>query len=106
MAPIFVVRFTIWNRPTSGFAPMDVCFRPPFIGIYEVDKIFGIAVFFAMFAIGEIFLPAGFTVDIPVSVHCIVIFIVEEVFIALGTLFQVFIPALRTKVNVSWVHHF
>ena len=93
----------IFRAPLSaGIAAISVIFRagitPLFIQIGNVDKSVAVGILFATFTERKIF-PAGFTVDIPVPVHRIIIFIVEEVFIAIGTLFQVFLPAFRAKVN-------
>ena len=49
-----------------------------------------------MFAVGKIF-PAGFTINISLPVNDVVIFIVDEVFPAVGALLQVFVPAIRAE---------
>ena len=63
-----------------------------------MDKVVTVGILFATFAVGKIF-PAGFAINIPLPVNDVVIFIVDEVFPAVGTLLQMFVPAIRAKVN-------
>ena len=64
-----------------------------------MDKVVTVGILFAMFAVGKIF-PAGFAINIPLPVNDVVIFIVDEVFPAIGTLSQMFVPAFRAKVKL------
>ena len=64
-----------------------------------MDKVVAVGKLVATFAVGKIF-PAGFAINIPLPVNDVVIFIVDEVFPAVGTLLQVFIPAIRAKVKL------
>lgn len=64
-----------------------------------MDKVIAVGILFATFAVGKIF-PAGFAINIPLPVNDVVIFIVDEVFPAVGALFQVFVPAIRAKVKL------
>ena len=63
-----------------------------------MDKVVTVGILVATFAVGKIF-PAGFAINIPLPVNDVVIFIVDEVFPAVGALLQVFVPAIRAKVN-------
>ena len=64
-----------------------------------MDKVVTVGILVATFAVGKIF-PAGFAINIPLPVNDVVIFIVDEVFPAVGALFQVFVPAIRAKVKL------
>ena len=64
-----------------------------------MDKVVFTGKLFTMFAERKIF-PAGFAINISLPVNDVVIFIVDEVFPAVGTLLQVFIPAIRAKVKL------
>ena len=64
-----------------------------------MDKVVTVGILVATFAVGKIF-PAGFTIDIPLPVNDVVIFIVDEVFPTIGALFQVFVPAIRAEVKL------
>ena len=44
--------------------------------------------------------PAGFAIDISLPVNDVVIFIVDEVFSAVGALLQVFVPAIRAEMKL------
>ena len=55
---------------------------------------------FATFTEGKT-LPAGFAIDISFPVNGVVIFIVDEVFPAVGTLLQVFVPTIRAEMKFS-----
>jgi hypothetical protein len=79
--------------------PFGTTPTPPFIRIFKVDEVFRTTVLFAMFAERK-FIPAGFAIDILLSVNDVVIFIVDEVFPAVGTLSQMFVPAIRAKVKL------
>lgn len=64
-----------------------------------MDKVVAVGKLVATFAVGKIF-PAGFAINIPLPVNDVVIFIVDEVFSAVGALFQVFVPAIRAEVKL------
>ena len=64
-----------------------------------MDKVVTVGILFATFAVGKIF-PAGFAINIPHPVNDVVIFIVDEVFPAVGTLLQMFVPAFRAEVKL------
>lgn len=64
-----------------------------------MDKVVFTGKLFTMFAVGKIF-PAGFAINIPLPVNDVVIFIVDEVFPAVGALFQVFVPAFRAEMKL------
>ena len=64
-----------------------------------MNKVVTVGILVATFAVGKIF-PAGFTIDIPLPVNDVVIFIVDEVFPTIGALFQVFVPAIRAEVKL------
>ena len=64
-----------------------------------MNKVVTVGILFATFAVGKIF-PAGFAIDIPLPVNDVVIFIVDEVFPAVGTLLQMFVPAFRAEVKL------
>ena len=64
-----------------------------------MDKVIAVGILVATFAVGKIF-PAGFAINIPLPVNDVVIFIVDEVFPAVGTLSQMFVPAFRAEVKL------
>ena len=64
-----------------------------------MDKVIAVGILVATFAVGKIF-PAGFAINIPLPVNDVVIFIVDEVFPAVGALLQVFVPAIRAEVKL------
>ena len=70
-----------------------------------MDKVIAVGILFATFAVGKIF-PAGFAINIPLTVNDVVIFSVDEVFPAVGALFQVFVPAIRAKVKLPVAFEF
>lgn len=61
-----------------------------------MDKVVTVGILVATFAVGKIF-PTGFAIDISLPVNDVVIFIVDEVFSAVGALLQVFVPAIRAE---------
>jgi len=72
---------------------------PPFIQVFDVLEVVRIGIFVAVFAVGQMIVAAGFAIDIPVPVNDIIIFVLKEIFLATGTLFQMFVPAVRTKID-------
>ena len=65
-----------------------------------MDKVVTVGILFTTFTVGKIF-PAGFAIDISLPVNDVVIFIVDEVFSAVGTLPQMFVPAFRAEMNFA-----
>ena len=101
-AEISVCIPVIFSHPVAAVGalvciPLRTTPAPPFVGIGEVDKVFGIAVFVAMLAVGEVFFPARFAVDIPVTVYGIIVFRVDEKLIALAALLEMTFPAFVAK---------
>ena len=64
-----------------------------------MDKVVFTGKLFTTFTESKIF-PAGFAINISLPVNDVVIFIVDEVFPAVGTLSQMFVPAIRAKVKL------
>ena len=64
-----------------------------------MNKVVTVGILVATFAVGKIF-PAGFAIDIPLPVNDVVIFIVDEVFPAVGALLQMFVPAFRAEMKL------
>ena len=68
-----------------------------------MDKVVFTGKLFTTFTESKIF-PAGFAINISLPVNDVVIFIVDEVFPAVGALLQVFVPAIRTEMNFLLVN--